>query len=183
MAAEQEVLVPQVVKPMVNMQTVATQPSKVQPRAILWEAVVVVAGLVGHLQQTVPMLNMAEAVEARQGTVETTAQERMAAPLFMEVAVAQVVDKKVGTHLGPLAIGEVTRLALVPPHEPQTKQASQEQVESLVQVVVALVAVVQMEAVLVKLAAQAELHQVAEGAEVLLIQARAVQAEQEPEAR
>ena len=120
----------------------------------------VVAGLVGHLQQTVPMLNMAEAVEARQGTVETTAQERMAAPLFMEVAVAQVVDKKVGTHLGPLAIGEVTRLALVPPHEPQTKQASQEQVESLVQVVEAQAAEEQKGlAQLAPQAAQVELHQ------------------------
>jgi hypothetical protein len=177
-AAEgQEVLVPQAVKPIVNMQMVATQ-HMVLCREILLLDEVVVAGLAGHLQQPVPMPNMAEEGAVPQGTAHLIVLVGMAVLLCTEEAVVQVVDRKVETPPGPLAIGEVIQPALVLPHEPQTRQGSQGQVENSEQGAVALAVVVQMEGALVKLAAQGELHQAAAAAAVLLIQARAAQGEQ-----
>ena len=121
-AAEQEVLVPQVVKPLVNMQMAETQPYKVQPRAIPWEAVVVVAGLVGHLLPLVQTPNMVAAVEVAQGMVTLIVRGRKAARHFREGSVAQVAGKKAGTLLGPLEIGEVIPLAQARRLVVQTKQ-------------------------------------------------------------
>ena len=137
----------------------------------------------GVHQPMVAMPNMAEVAVGLVVMARRIVLVKMAGLLFMEAVLALVVAKKAGTHLGPLVIGEVIRLALVPPHEPQTRQASQEQVESSAQAEVALVAVAQMEEALVKLVAQEGLHQAEEAAVVSPTLALVTQAEQEPEAR
>ena len=121
-AAELVALGRRAVKPSVNMQMAETQPYKVQPRAIPWEAVVVVAGLAGHLLPLVQTPNMVAAAEVAQDMVTLIVRGRMAARPFTEGAVAQVAGKKAGTLLGPLEIGEVIPLAQARRLVVQTKQ-------------------------------------------------------------
>ena len=89
---------------------------------IVWaDAVRKAAPLVPH-PQMVSAPNMVVLAEVREGTVGTTVQEGMVAPLFMEAAVAQVVVRKAEILQELAEFGVHTPQAEARRLEPLTKQ-------------------------------------------------------------